>query len=78
MGKFFYSWVCINQNILFIKINLNIYFVDIDECARSPCLQLNSTCQNSQGSYYCNCDSGLQLKKFANGSYVCVGLYYFF
>lgn len=37
---------------------LNVFVVDIDECARSPCSQL---CTNTPGSFACSCHPGFRL-----------------
>uniref|UniRef100_K1QLB6 Fibrillin-1 n=1 Tax=Magallana gigas TaxID=29159 RepID=K1QLB6_MAGGI len=35
--------------------------VDIDECENTTICQANSVCQNTNGSYSCNCDNGYSL-----------------
>ena len=43
-------------------------FVDTDECATvSPC-DANATCNNTEGSYTCSCDSG-----FSGDGILCIG-----
>lgn len=45
--------------------------VDIDECENTTICQANSVCQNTNGSYSCNCDNGYSL---AAGK--CVGMFF--
>ena len=38
---------------------LKLFFLDIDECsASSPVCDINATCSNTPGSYYCTCKVG--------------------
>jgi hypothetical protein len=37
---------------------MSLYYLDINECLTdSPC-HANATCNNTEGSYMCTCDSG--------------------
>ena len=38
---------------------LKLFFLDIDECnSSSPVCDINATCSNTRGSYYCTCKVG--------------------
>lgn len=36
-----------------------VLYVDINECESSPC-HPNATCQNTEGSFMCNCDNNFE------------------
>ena len=42
---------------LFFQKSLESILLDFDECEESPC-GLNATCNNTEGSYICSCNSG--------------------
>ena len=55
--------------LVFSKINnVVLLFTDIDECtAESPC-HVNATCNNTEGSYVCECNTG-----FSGDGFTCEG-----
>ena len=40
-----------------ILTTLLLLFIDIDECASTPC-DKNATCDNTDGSFTCTCNTG--------------------
>ena len=51
--------------------HLSSILADINECSQEPCLgEENSTCENTEGSYKCQCIKGF--RKSADGS-ICEG-----
>ena len=55
----------------------NYSFVDINECAENPC-QNGADCQNTQGSYRCNCAAGFTGTHCETGApiFTSIGLLY--
>ncbi len=45
-------------NLSAITYCLNVYcFIDINECLANPC-HVNATCNDTEGSFVCQCDAG--------------------
>ena len=61
-----------------LMVNLNYFFVDINECVRDQIsdeyqhlehnCHVDANCTNTKGSFYCNC-----LKGFSGDGVTCVG-----
>ena len=50
--------------------NLLLNFVDIDECVSNPC-HSNANCNDTQGSFVCQCNTGYSGNGFnCSGKYV--------
>ena len=50
-----------NRKLLkfFMLISFTVlFFLDINECLQNSSCHLNATCNNTDGSYVCICDSG--------------------
>ena len=47
---------------------VGIVFPDVDECQTSPC-HSNATCNNTDGSYICTCNSG-----YSGDGFTCKGM----
>ena len=55
-----YITLKIIQEIPFIYII--IFFSDINECAYGNICPYNGVCENTPGSYKCNCNAGTELR----------------
>lgn len=69
------------QNVPLDLIFICIFFyIDINECERTPGLCRGGTCRNTPGSFYCQCPPGHELspdKLSCKGSVIKFSCYYF-
>ena len=49
----------------------NFFYIDVDECMENSD-RCAHNCQNTEGSYTCNCSEGFLLN---NDGYSCIGMY---
>lgn len=57
-------------------IRLHFFSVDVDECDFTDVCENNGTCQNTAGSYQCDCSEGWQGKHCGEGNLEIVTYYF--